>query len=201
MSKRKKERIESPETPLETYEENQKGEDEPKDQSSDLEINNHIENSEEEASQTSEQETDKMQKELEKTQDQLVRLQAEFVNYKRRVEKEKMDLYVYGCENLAKDLLPVIDNIERALESIKEKESGYYQGIDLVRQQMMQALEKHEITEIKAIGEPFDMLMHHAVMTEPCETEEHKNTVADVMQKGYKMKNRVLRPSMVKVYQ
>ncbi len=201
MSKRKNEKMESLETPLKTPV-NQKSEDNPQDQSSDSDVNDHKKDSiPDEAPQTSDQEIEKMKEELEKTQEQLVRLQAEFVNYKRRVEKEKMDLYAYGCENLAKDLLPVIDNIERALESLKEKESGYYQGIEMVRQQMMQALEKHEITEIKAINEPFDVLMHHAVMTEPCESEERRNTVADVVQKGYKMKNRVLRPSMVKVYQ
>lgn len=141
------------------------------------------------------------EQELEKSNDRLLRLQAEFLNYKRRVEKEKADLYSFGCEDLAKDLLPVIDNLERALSTLKEQDQSVYQGIDMVKSQLMQTLNKHEITEIEALGQPFDMHLHHAVMTEPCETKEQENTVAEVMQKGYMLKNRVLRPSMVKVFQ
>jgi molecular chaperone GrpE len=139
--------------------------------------------------------------ELQQTKDRLLRLQAEFLNYKRRVEKEKSTLYAFGCEELARDLLPVIDNFERALNIIKEREDELYTGIDMIRQQLVQVLEKHDITEIDALNQPFDMNLHHAVMTEPCETEEQQNTVSEVMQKGYLLKGRVLRPSMVKVYQ
>ena len=139
--------------------------------------------------------------ELEETKDRLLRLQAEFVNYKRRVEREKSELYVYGCETMAKDLLPVVDNVERALDSIREKDEAVYQGIDMIWRQMVQVLKKHQIEEIVAEGQPFDMNVHHAVQTEPCEDENRKNTVAEVLQKGYRMKERVLRPAMVKVYQ
>lgn len=142
-----------------------------------------------------------LKEELQEAKDRLLRLQAEFLNYKRRVEKEKSELYVYGCEELAKDLLPVIDNFERALSTMDGQESSLYQGIDMIRQQMLKALEKHHITEIEALGQPFDMHKHHAVMVEAWENEEQKNTVAEVMQKGYQIKERVLRPSMVKVYQ
>ena len=141
------------------------------------------------------------EEELEKSKDRLLRLQAEFLNYKRRVEKEKADLYAFGCEDLAKDLLPVIDNLERALITLKEQDDSVYQGIDMVKSQLLQTLNKHEITEIEALGQPFDMHLHHAVMTEACENKEQENTVAEVMQKGYRLKNRVLRPSMVKVFQ
>ncbi|MDW7671300.1 MAG: nucleotide exchange factor GrpE [Bacillota bacterium] len=139
--------------------------------------------------------------ELQQTKERLLRLQAEFQNYKRRVEKEKSTLYAFGCEELARDILPVIDNFERALNTMKEREDELYTGIDMIRQQLVQVLEKHNITEIDALNQPFDMHLHHAVMTEPCETEEQQNTVAEVMQKGYLLKGRVLRPSMVKVYQ
>lgn len=141
------------------------------------------------------------EEELDKSNDRLLRLQAEFLNYKRRVEKEKTDLYTFGCEDLAKDLLPVIDNLERALNTLKEQDDSVYQGIDMVKSQLLQTLNKHDITEIEALGQPFDMHLHHAVMTEPCESKEQENTVAEVMQKGYRLKNRVLRPSMVKVFQ
>ncbi|SMP39582.1 molecular chaperone GrpE [Anoxynatronum buryatiense] len=138
---------------------------------------------------------------LQESEDRLLRLQAEFLNFKRRVEKEKSDLHSYGCENLAKDLLPVLDNFERALESVQEADPQIYKGIEMIHQQMIEALKKHDITEIEALGQPFDMHQHHAVMTEETTEEEQKNSVALVMQKGYRMKSRVLRPSMVKVYQ
>lgn len=139
--------------------------------------------------------------ELEESKERLLRLQAEFLNYKRRVDKEKTDLYAFGCEDLARDLLPVIDNFERALSTIKNQDDSVYQGIDMIKNQLLQVLNKHEITEIEALGQPFDIHLHHAVMTEPCEEIEQENTVAEVMQKGYMLKKRVLRPSMVKVFQ
>lgn len=141
------------------------------------------------------------QEELEDTRERVLRLQAEFQNYKRRVEKEKSDLYAYGCEGLAKDLLLVVDNLERALSTIKAENDSVYQGVSMIHEQLKQVLEQNGITEIEALGQPFDMYLHHAVMTEPCEEEELDNTVANVMQKGYRLKDRVLRPSMVKVYQ
>lgn len=165
-----------------------------------------VENSQEEGTQPSEevpQQEDRKSLEaaLQESEDRMLRLQAEFMNYKRRVEKEKADLYTYGCENLAKDLLPVLDNFERALESVQESDPQIFKGIEMIHQQMIEALKKHEITEIEALGQPFDMHEHHAVMTEEAVEEEQKNHVALVMQKGYRMKSRVLRPSMVKVYQ
>lgn len=165
-----------------------------------------VENSQEEGTQPSEevpQQDDRKSLEaaLQESEDRMLRLQAEFMNYKRRVEKEKADLYSYGCENLAKDLLPVLDNFERALESVQESDPQIFKGIEMIHQQMIEALKKHEITEIEALGQPFDMHEHHAVMTEEAVEEEQKNHVALVMQKGYRMKSRVLRPSMVKVYQ
>ncbi len=142
-----------------------------------------------------------LEDELEESKERLLRLQAEFLNYKRRVDKEKAELYAIGCEDLARDLLPVIDNFERALNTMRNQDDSVYQGIDMIKNQLLQVLSKHEITEIEAMGQPFDMHLHHAVMTEPCEIKEQENTVAEVMQKGYRLKDRVLRPSMVKVFQ
>jgi len=139
-------------------------------------------------------------KEKEAVDERLLRLQAEFTNYKRRVEKEKADLYVYGCENLAKDLLPVIDNLERALEVTEDRDAGIYKGVEMVYHQTLEVLKKHGIHPIEAEGVAFDMNKHHAVMTEPCEEDEIKETVAQVLQRGYTIEDRVLRPAMVKVY-
>ncbi len=139
-------------------------------------------------------------KEKEVVNDRLLRLQAEFTNYKRRVEKEKADLYVYGCENLAKDLLPVIDNLERALEAAEDQDTGLYKGVEMVYLQTLEVLKTHGIQPIEAEGVMFDMNKHHAVMTEPCDEDELKETVAQVLQRGYTIEERVLRPAMVKVY-
>ncbi|RQD69795.1 MAG: nucleotide exchange factor GrpE [Tindallia sp. MSAO_Bac2] len=139
-------------------------------------------------------------KEKEELNERLLRLQAEFTNYKRRVEKEKRDLYVYGCENLAKDLLPVIDNLERALDAVEDQEESLYKGVEMVYNQTLEVLKKHGVEPIAAEGCEFDMNKHHAVMTEPCEQDELKETVAQVLQRGYTIEERVLRPAMVKVY-
>lgn len=150
--------------------------------------------------QEKQEENQKQEKDPEELNERFLRLQAEFSNYKRRVEKEKKDLYVYGCENLAKDLLPVIDNLERALESVDEAEEGLSKGVKMVYDQTLETLKKHGIQQIEADGSPFDMNKHHAVMTEPCEDDALKETVAQVLQQGYTIEERVLRPAMVKVY-
>ncbi|SFH57556.1 molecular chaperone GrpE [Tindallia magadiensis] len=156
--------------------------------------------SEEQEEEEKKEENQKQEKDSDELNERLLRLQAEFSNYKRRVEKEKKDLYIYGCENLAKDLLPVIDNLERALESVDETEEGLSKGVKMVYDQTLETLKKHGIQQIEADGSPFDMNKHHAVMTEPCEDDALKETVAQVLQQGYTIEERVLRPAMVKVY-
>ncbi len=145
---------------------------------------------------------DQLQKKDEEMQDyinQLQRLQADFINYKKRVEKEKSEIYLYANEKMAHDLLTIVDNLERALEGADESvvDGGFYQGIQLVIKQMKETLIKHDIEEIDAINQPFDMNFHHAVMQEEADVES--NTVIEVYQKGYKISNKVLRPAMVKV--
>ncbi|SCX94764.1 molecular chaperone GrpE [Alkaliphilus peptidifermentans DSM 18978] len=127
------------------------------------------------------------------------RLQADFINYKKRAEKEKSDIYLYANEKMAEDLLIIIDNLERAVEAVgaDQKETSLYQGIELVLKQMKETLKKHAIEEIEALNQPFDMNLHHAVTQE--ESDSESNTVIEVFQKGYTIKNRVLRPAMVKV--
>ncbi|SDK37512.1 nucleotide exchange factor GrpE [Natronincola ferrireducens] len=133
--------------------------------------------------------------------DRMVRLQADFNNYKKRVEKEKSDIYLYANEKLAADLLNIIDNLERALASQGEenKGNGLYEGIELVQKQMIDTLKKHGIEEIDALNKPFDMNLHHAVMKEEAEAETDQ--VIEVFQKGYTIHGRILRPAMVKVAQ
>lgn len=130
---------------------------------------------------------------------QFQRLQADFSNYKKRVEKEKSEIYLYANEKIALDLLNIIDNLERAIQSQSDtdQDNCLLEGINLVYKQLVDTLVKHGVEEIETLGKSFDVNLHYAVMQE--ETDGEANTVIDVLQKGYKMKDRVLRPAMVKV--
>ena len=125
-----------------------------------------------------------------------LRLMADFQNYKKRVEKEKRDLYSYANEKIMGDLLTVMDNFERALEH--DADETFKEGIEMIFKQLQDVLEKSGLAEIPALGEEFDPNVHSAVMTE--ETEEYESgKVSGVMQKGYTLNGKVIRPSMVKV--
>lgn len=125
-----------------------------------------------------------------------LRLMADFQNYKKRVEKEKRDLYSYANEQIMSDLLTVMDNFERALEH--DADENFKEGIEMIFKQLQDALEKSGLAEIPALGEEFDPNVHNAVMAE--ETEDYESgKVSGVMQKGYTLNGKVIRPSMVKV--
>lgn len=126
-----------------------------------------------------------------------MRLMADFQNYKKRVEKEKSDIYSYANEKLATELLTVLDNFERALEHEGENDS-FKEGMEMIFKQLFDVLEKAGLKEIPALGEEFDPNFHNAVMNE--DTEEYESgTVSGVMQKGYTLNGKVIRPSMVRV--
>ena len=125
-----------------------------------------------------------------------LRLMADFQNYKKRVEKEKKDLYAYANENIMNELLTVLDNFERALDH--DDGEGFKEGVEMIFKQLGDALEKSGLAEIPALGEEFDPQKHNAVMTE--DTDEYESgKVSGVMQKGYTLNGKVIRPSMVKV--
>ncbi|MBC8590779.1 nucleotide exchange factor GrpE [Wansuia hejianensis] len=138
----------------------------------------------------------KKEAELKEVDSQLLRLQADFVNYKKRTEKEKEGLISYGVETIACELLPILDNFERALESQDDKEDGFYKGIDMIKQQLFDTLKNNGLEEIDALNKPFDPNYHHAVVME--ESQEHEEgTIIGVLQKGYMIKDKVIRPAMV----
>lgn len=125
-----------------------------------------------------------------------LRLMADFQNYKKRVEKEKKDLYSYANEKIMNELLTVLDNFERALDH--DDGEGFKEGIEMIFKQLGDVLEKSGLAEIPALGEEFNPQHHNAVMTE--DTEEYESgKVSGVMQKGYTLNGKVIRPSMVKV--
>lgn len=145
-----------------------------------------------------EEDIDKIKEELEEVKSRYVRLQADFVNYKNRVEKEKDGLVNYGIETIASQILPVLDNFERALASEEDKDSSFYNGIKMIEEQLIEVLEKNGVKEIEALHEPFNHDYHHAVVTEESEDWE-EGIVLDILQKGYSLNDKVIRPAMVKV--
>ncbi|MEW9123007.1 MAG: nucleotide exchange factor GrpE [Thermotaleaceae bacterium] len=143
----------------------------------------------------------KKDEEVEEANQKYLRLSADFQNYKRRVEKEKNEIYNFANEKLILALLPIIDNLERALDAALEESderTGVAKGIEMTLQQFIDTLKNNGLEEIKAQGEIFDPNMHHAVMQEASEDYE-ANTILEVYQKGYSLNGKVIRPSMVKV--
>lgn len=148
--------------------------------------------------------TDEEETEEERQQDdyynQLLRLQADFNNYKKRTEREKEGLVSFGVEKLASGLFPILDNFERALESKEDKEDGFYKGVEMIYEQFLDLLEKNSIKEINALYEKFDPVYHNAVAVGQSE-EYEEGTIINVLQKGYMQNDKVIRPAMVMVAQ
>ncbi|WP_240666767.1 nucleotide exchange factor GrpE [Longirhabdus pacifica] len=142
----------------------------------------------------------KMEKKIQEQEDRFLRLQAEFENFKRRTRKEKEDLRKYAAIDVITGLLPVLDNFERALaasETTKDFDS-LVKGLDMVFKQMQPVLEQEGLTQIDAVNQPFNPEFHQAIMQ--VESDEHEEgIVVEEVQKGYMLKEKVLRPSMVKV--
>ena len=135
---------------------------------------------------------------LQESEEHYKRLQADFMNFRRRNEKEREDLSSVILQGLIKDLLPIIDNFERALAVEEAKGSALHDGITMIYNQLIGSLQKNGLEEIKAAGEKFDPNFHQAVMRVE-DPEKEDNTVEEVLQKGYMVQGRVIRPSMVKV--
>ncbi|MBQ1406963.1 MAG: nucleotide exchange factor GrpE [Eubacterium sp.] len=151
----------------------------------------------EEPEEAKAEETAKPSPEEESLNARYLRLMADFQNYKRRVEKEKSDVYAYANEKIMTDLLAVLDNFERALAQ-ECSDEAYVKGMDLIFKQFTEVLGKSGLEEIDPLGEDFDPNFHHAVLTDDND-EYESGKVTMVMQKGYKLKDRVIRPAMVRV--
>lgn len=146
---------------------------------------------------------EKLQQEVERLNDQVYRLSAEISNIQKRNAKERQDAAKYRSQSLAQNLLNVIDNLERAIASPSESEDAQNlkKGIEMVHESFLYALKEEGIEEIDALDQPFDPTLHHAVQTVPVEEGQEADKVVQVFQKGYKLKDRVLRPAMVIVSQ
>ncbi|AFS78836.1 nucleotide exchange factor GrpE [Gottschalkia acidurici 9a] len=150
-------------------------------------INNSKDNVEDESSK----------KEIEELNNRLLRLQADFNNYKKRVEKEKEAIVSYAVEGLVTELLNALDNFDRALEvEYEENSKAFYEGVEMVHKQLLEILSNNGLEEIESLNQKFDHNYHYAVSQQ--ESNEHdEDTVIQILSKGYKLKDKVIRPSMV----
>ncbi|MEG0050615.1 MAG: nucleotide exchange factor GrpE [Terrisporobacter sp.] len=141
---------------------------------------------------------EELENQVNESDDKYKRLQAEYSNYMRRTQQEKETIGLFANEKIINELIPVMDSMERAMEACTDKEENMYKGIELVHKQLIDCLQKFGVEEIASLNEDFDPNLHLAVMQESVEGVE-PNKVVTVLQKGYKLKNKVLRATMVKV--
>jgi molecular chaperone GrpE len=134
--------------------------------------------------------------------DKLLRLSAEFENYKKRMQRQVEEYRKFANESLIKDLLSVVDNLERAMDasaqSQKESDQCMMQGLEMTLEEIRKVLKKYHVTPVEAMGKPFDPAFHEAVMQQPTD-DCPDNTVIQEMQKGYMLHDRLIRPAMVVV--
>lgn len=142
-------------------------------------------------------ERDRLAREKTELQDLLQRRQAEFENFRRRVEKERSELFEFAAMDTVKALLPILDDFERAIK-VESSDKEYARGMELIYQRLYEALKKLGLEPLSTDGSLFNPHIHHAV--EMVDTTEHPDqTILEEYQRGYKFKGRLLRPAMLKV--
>ncbi|MDN7226888.1 nucleotide exchange factor GrpE [Planococcus sp. N064] len=141
-----------------------------------------------------------LREQLEAEQNKYLRLLADYDNFKRRAQKDRQDAEKFRSQSLLTDLLPVLDNFGRALavEAKSDEAASILKGLQMVQNNLLEAVKREGLEEIEALGKPFDPNFHQAVMQENDESAEPGSVLME-LQKGYTLKGRVLRPSMVKV--
>ena len=144
-----------------------------------------------------EQEENPLEKELADTKDQLLRVTAEYANFRKRSEKEKNESFAFATAKAVSEILGVVDNLERALSNELEDYDGLKKGVQMTYDGLMTSLEKLGVTVYGEVGEQFDPNFHNAVMHIEDESLD-ANVITDVFQKGYKINDKVVRPAMVK---
>lgn len=146
---------------------------------------------------------DQLTKEKDELEDKYLRAEAEMANMQTRYKKEQEQLLKYQSQRLATAVLPVIDNLNRALEIEVDDEASknLKQGVEMVAKDLSKAFTDNEITKIESLGKKFDPTLHQAVKSVPAEDGQEPETIVEVFQDGYMLKDRVLRPAMVVVAQ
>ena len=141
---------------------------------------------------------EKLTGDLQEKKDRLLRLQADFDNFRRRSAKEREEISAVVTQNFCKDMLPLLDNFERAMAAETKDVEAFQKGVEMIFTQFQEILKKNGLEHIEAIGQKFDPNFHQAVMRVE-DPEKEDDTVAQELQKGYMVKGRVIRPSMVQV--
>jgi molecular chaperone GrpE len=141
---------------------------------------------------------EELRREKDSLQDRLLRTAAEFDNYRKRVERERRDLADYMKADILTEILPIVDNFERAMQAPSAEGDPLRKGVELIHKQMLDFLRKRGVTPIEALGTDFDPNFHQAVIHEP--TPFHREgEVIEELQRGYMLGDKLLRPAMVKV--
>lgn len=152
----------------------------------------------EEAAEAVETKEEQLQKALDEKNDRFLRLYAEYDNFRKRSQKEKQDIYSSSRADVIKDLLPILDNFDRAANNTDGSYEDYKKGIDLIFNQFIEVLTKNGVESYGERGEAFDPNIHNAVMT--VEDEElGENQIASVFSKGYKLGDKIIREAVVTV--
>ncbi len=140
-----------------------------------------------------------LKQEKDALQDRLLRTAAEFDNYRKRVDRERRDLWEFAASDVLAELLPILDNFERALQAPAPPEAdAFRKGFELIHRQMLEMLRKRGVMPVDALGKDFDPKFHQAVFHEASD-EHREGEVIEELQRGYMLGDRLLRPAMVKV--
>jgi molecular chaperone GrpE len=141
---------------------------------------------------------EELRREKDSLQDRLLRTAAEFDNYRKRVERERRELADYMKADVLAEILPILDNFERALQAPSPEGDGLRKGVELIHKQMLDFLRKRGVTPIEALGADFDPNFHQAVIHETSPSHREGEVIAE-LQRGYMLGDKLLRPAMVKV--
>lgn len=199
MKEQKNKEKQKTETKTENNDKNEasvKAENENAEQKKDPEIK--AEEVKKEADNKAEAENKKLKKELKDKEDAFLRLAAEYDNFRKRSAKEKSDIYSSSKADVLNEILPIIDNFERAADNSQVDFDGYRKGIELIFNQFINVLSKFGVESYAQVGDSFDPAIHSAVMTVQDDTLG-ENVIAEVFNKGYKLGDKIIREAVVKV--
>jgi len=157
-------------------------------------------NQEEKLLSESLEEIERIKAEAEAARDRLLRAAAEYENFKKRAEREKEEAMKFIAESIVLDIIPIVDNLDRAIKSAQSDEKKNFdallQGIEMIQKQMLSVLEKYGVGVIESEGQPFDPRIHEAILQVPSE-EYPENTVVQEFERGYTLHDKVIRPAKV----